>query len=69
MPDFTSICSNGSTISMKSSYSASVQNPMTRSTPARLYQLRFISTISWLDGRWGAKRWSRPCPPHPGLRG
>ena len=36
---------------MNSSYSASVQKPMTRSTPARLYQLRSNSTISPRVGR------------------
>jgi hypothetical protein len=34
-----------------SSYSASVQKPITRSTPARLYQLRSNSTISPRVGR------------------
>ena len=33
-------------------YSASVQKPITRSTPARLYQVRSNRTISPAAGRW-----------------
>ena len=46
MPERTSIFSNSGTVRKNSSYSASVQKPITRSTPARLYQLRSNSTIS-----------------------
>ena len=35
-----------------SRYSSSVQNPITRSTPARLYQERSNRTISPPAGRW-----------------
>ena len=52
MPDRISICSNCGAWRRNSRYSASVQNPMTRSTPARLYQDRSNSTISPADGRW-----------------
>ena len=37
----------------KRSTSSVVQNPMTRSTPARLYQLRSKITTSPAAGRWG----------------
>ena len=37
---------------MKTWYWSSVQKPMTRSTPARLYQLRSKRTISPAVGRW-----------------
>jgi len=36
-----------------SQYSSSVQNPMTFSTPALLYQLLSKSTISPPAGKWG----------------
>ena len=52
MPERTSIFSNSGTIRKNSSYSSSVQKPITRSTPARLYQLRSNSTISPPAGRW-----------------
>ena len=38
-------------------YSWSVQKPITRSTPARLYQLRSNSTISPAAGRCSTYRW------------
>ena len=38
-------------------YSSLVQNPITRSTPARLYQLRSNSTISPAAGRCSTYRW------------
>ena len=38
-------------------YSCSVQKPITRSTPARLYQERSNSTISPPAGRWATYRW------------
>src|SRR5215470_8904979 len=40
MPDRHSMRSNSGAERKNSSYSESVQKPMTRSTPARLYQLR-----------------------------
>ena len=46
IPDRISICSNSGHERRNSWYSASVQNPITRSTPARLYQLRSNSTTS-----------------------
>jgi hypothetical protein len=52
VPDSTSISSNTGACRMKAAYSASVQNPITRSTPARLYQDRSNSTISPEVGRW-----------------
>ena len=51
MPERTSIFSNSGTERKNSSYSSSVQKPITRSTPARLYQLRSKSTISPPAGR------------------
>jgi hypothetical protein len=50
-PSATSICSNSGACSMKRWYSAVVQKPITRSTPARLYQDRSNSTISPAEGR------------------
>ena len=52
MPERASIRSNSGAERKNSSYSSSVQKPMTRSTPARLYQLRSKSTISPPAGRW-----------------
>src|SRR6266853_2498656 len=43
--------------SRNASRSARVQNFMTYSTPARLYQLRLNRTISWAAGRCLTKRW------------
>ena len=51
IPERTSIRSNCGHVRMNSSYSSSVQKPITRSTPARLYQLRSNSTTSPADGR------------------
>jgi hypothetical protein len=51
MPLRTSIFSNSGTERKNSSYSSSVQKFITRSTPARLYQLRSNSTISPPAGR------------------
>ena len=51
MPERTSIRSNSGTVRKNSSYCSSVQKPITRSTPARLYQLRSNSTISPAAGR------------------
>ena len=46
------IRSNCGQVRMNSSYSSSVQKPITRSTPARLYQLRSNRTISPAAGSW-----------------
>ncbi len=54
MPERTSMRSNSGTERKNSSYSSSEQKPITRSTPARLYQLRSNSTISPAAGRWAA---------------
>ncbi len=51
VPDSISIRSNVGAWRMKTSYSSSEQNPMTRSTPARLYQDRSNRTISPAVGR------------------
>ena len=47
------MCSNSGASRMNSQYSSSVQKPMTRSTPARLYQDRSNMTISPAAGRCG----------------
>ena len=52
MPERTSIRSNSGQERRNSVYSSCVQNPMTCSTPARLYQLRSNRTISPAAGRW-----------------
>src|SRR5438045_3837839 len=57
IPDRISARSNCGQWRMNSSYSAWVQKPMTRSTPARLYQLRSNSAISPAAGRWATYRW------------
>ena len=54
MPERCSMLSKAGTERKNSSYSSSVQKPITRSTPARLYQLRSNSTISPAAGRWAA---------------
>jgi hypothetical protein len=46
MPERTNMRSKEGQERRNSQYSSSVQKPITRSTPARLYQLRSISTIS-----------------------
>ena len=51
MPERTSMRSNSGTVRKNSSTSASLQKPMTRSTPARLYQLRSNRAISPAAGR------------------
>ena len=51
IPERTSMRSNSGHARMNSLYSSSVQKPITRSTPARLYQLRSNRTISPADGR------------------
>ena len=61
IPLLTSDCSNAGTCLMNSAYSSSVQNPITRSTPARLYHERSNSTISPADGRCATYRWKYHC--------
>ena len=51
IPERTSIRSNSGQERRNSRYSASVQNPITFSTPDRLYQLRSKMTISPAAGR------------------
>src|SRR5215468_12748491 len=51
MPEPTSMRSNSGTEWKNSWYCSSVQNPITRSTPARLYQLRSNRTTSPPAGR------------------
>ncbi len=53
MPLRMSISSKGGHERKNSLTSSSVQNPMTRSTPARLYQERSKMTHSPAAGRWG----------------
>ncbi len=57
MPERISIASSAGVARRNSSYSSSVQKPMTRSTPARLYQLRSNSTISPAAGSSSTYRW------------
>src|SRR5215216_791694 len=57
IPERSSIRSNSGQARRNSWYSSSVQKPMTRSTPARLYQLRSNRTISPAAGRWATYRW------------
>ena len=52
MASLTSICSKSGTWRTNSACCLGVQNPMTRSTPARLYQERSNITISPAAGRW-----------------
>ena len=49
--------SNSGASRMNSQYSSSVVKPITRSTPARLYQERSNMTISPAAGRCGTYRW------------
>ena len=53
MPLLTSMSSNCGTARMNSSYSAGVAYPITRSTPARLYQERSNRMICPAPGRCG----------------
>ena len=57
IPESTSIFSNIGAWSMNVSYCESVQNPITRSTPARLYHDRSNRTSSPRVGRWLTYRW------------
>jgi hypothetical protein len=52
IPERTRARSKTGQVRKNSACSSGVQNSMTRSTPARLYQLRSISTISPAAGRW-----------------
>src|SRR5208283_778622 len=61
IPERTSMRSNSGQLCRNSMYSLSVQNPITRSTPARLYQLRSNSTISPAAGRWATYLWKYHC--------
>ena len=61
IPSSMSICSKIGAWRRNRSYSASVQKPMTRSTPARLYQDRSKMTISPADGRWAMYFWKYHC--------
>ncbi len=51
IPERTSMRSNSGQERRNSRYSSSVQNPITRSTSARLYQLRSKRTISPAAGK------------------
>ena len=51
IPERTSMRSNSGQERMNSWYSSSVQKPITRSTPARLYQERSNRTTSPAAGR------------------
>ena len=62
MPLATSERSNPGAWRMNSMYSRGVQKPITRSTPARLYQERSNITISPAVGRWATYRWKYHCP-------
>src|SRR6476659_7846218 len=61
VPERTNILSNSGTERKNSSTSSSVQKPMTRSTPARLYQLRSNRTISPPAGKCGTYLWKYLC--------
>ena len=52
IPDSVSMRSNSGVTARNLSACSSVQKPITRSTPARLYQLRSKITTSPADGRW-----------------
>src|SRR6516162_5812081 len=62
MPERISISSKRGHDRMNSRYSSSVQKPMTRSTLARLYQLRSNRTISPAEGNSATYRWKYHCP-------
>ena len=53
MPDSTIVCSTNGAPSRNLRDSSSVQKPMTRSMPARLYQLRSKMTNSPAAGKCG----------------
>ena len=61
IPERTSIFSNSGTSSKNWSYCSSVQNPITFSTPARLYQLRSNKTISPPAGKCVIYLWKYHC--------
>src|SRR6266481_4757285 len=60
-PDSTMAFSNPGITSRKCLACSSVQNPSTRSTPARLYQLRSKITTSPAAGKCGTYRWAYIC--------
>ena len=62
MPSSISICSNRGASRRKAACSSSEQNPMTFSTPPRLYHERSKSTISPAVGRCVTYRWKYHCP-------
>jgi hypothetical protein len=53
IPESTIACSTPGAMARNRSASSSVQNPITRSTPARLYQLRSKIATSPAAGRCG----------------
>ena len=55
------VFSTGGASSRNRSVSSGVQKPITRSTPARLYQLRSKITTSPAAGRCGRYRWMYIC--------
>src|SRR4029453_10220638 len=59
IPERRSIRSNSGQARRNSWYSSSVQKPITRSTPARLYQLRSNRTISPAAGGGAKHRWEQ----------
>ena len=61
IPESTIACSTPGVIRRNRRDCSSVQKPITRSTPARLYQLRSNSTTSPAAGRWGMYRWMYIC--------
>src|SRR6478609_8478177 len=61
MPDWTIAFSNGGTSSRKRSVCSGVLNPITFSTPARLYQLRSKMVTSPAAGKCGTNRWMYIC--------
>ena len=58
IPSVTRLYSNRSQLRRNFSYSLFSQNPRTRSTPARLYQLRSKMTISPAAGMCAMYRWT-----------
>ena len=61
IPDRTNIRSNSGTSLKNSSTCCSLANPITLSTPARLYHERSNKTISPPAGRWGTNLWKYHC--------
>jgi len=61
MPDSTIARSTAGVIRRNRSVCSGVQKPITRSTPARLYQLRSKMTTSPAAGKWAMYRWTYIC--------